>query len=109
MRHHVYRAPVVALFALVLGLTPRVHEAAAAAPARGEQTSITAKVADPVNINTADVKELMRLEGIGRKVAERIVQYREAHGPFKKAEELRRVEGVGSGVWERNRSRIVVK
>lgn len=109
MRHHVYRAPVVALFALVLGLTPRVHEAAAAAPARGEQTSITAKVADPVNINTADVKELMRLEGIGRKVAERIVQYREAHGPFKKAEELRRVKGVGSGVWERNRSRIVVK
>jgi len=71
--------------------------------------SITAKVGEPVNINTADVKELMRLEGVGRKVAERIVQYREAHGPFKQPEELRRVEGIGHGLWERNRARIVVK
>ena len=62
-----------------------------------------------VNINSADVKELMTLTGVGRKVAEKIVEYRDAHGPFKKADELRKVEGVGNGVWERNRERIVVK
>ena len=62
-----------------------------------------------VNINTADVKELMTLNGVGHKVAERIVTYREAHGPFKKAEEVRKVEGIGQGLWERNRQRIVIK
>src|SRR6266851_854610 len=59
-----------------------------------------------ININTADVKSLMTLTGVGRKVAEKIVEYRDSHGPFKKADEIRKVEGVGNGVWERNRERI---
>jgi competence ComEA-like helix-hairpin-helix protein len=64
---------------------------------------------EKVNINTADVKSLMTLTGVGRKVAEKIVEYRDSHGPFKKADEIRKVEGVGNGVWERNRERIIVK
>jgi len=75
----------------------------------GEAGKATAPVADKVNINTAGVKDLMTLEGVGRRVAEKIVQYREAHGPFRKPEEIRRVEGIGGGLWERNRERIVVK
>jgi competence protein ComEA len=55
------------------------------------------------------VKELMTLTGVGRKVAEKIVEYRDNHGPFKKADELRKVEGVGNGVWEKNRDRVVTK
>ena len=98
---------VVALFAIVPWLAPWPAEAAP--PARGESITVSAKVGEPVNINTADVKELMRLEGIGRRVAEKIVEYRDSHGPFKKAEDLRKVEGIGSRLWERNRSRIVVK
>ena len=72
-------------------------------------TTATAATHDTVNINTADVKELMALDGIGHKVAERIVEYRTAHGPFRKAEEVRKVQGVGPGLWEKNRDRIVVK
>jgi competence ComEA-like helix-hairpin-helix protein len=64
---------------------------------------------DKVNINTADVKTLMTLTGVGRKVAEKIVEYRDNHGPFKKADELRKVDGVGNGVWEKNRERVVTK
>jgi competence protein ComEA len=64
---------------------------------------------EKVNINKADVKELMTLTGVGRKVAEKIVEYRDSHGPFKKADELRKVEGVGNGLWEKNRDRIVTK
>ena len=64
---------------------------------------------DKVNINTADVKELMTLTGVGRKVAEKIVEYRDSHGPFKKVDELKKVEGVGTGVWEKNRERVVIK
>ena len=107
MRQHPHRPLIVALFAIVPWLAPPA--AAAAPPARGAETSITVKVGEPVNINTAGVKELMRLEGVSRRVAERIVQYREARGPFKQPEELRRVEGIGHGLWERNRARIVVK
>ena len=62
-----------------------------------------------ININTADVKSLMTLDGVGRKVAEKIVEYRQAHGPFKKPDDVRKVDGIGGGLWERNRERIVVK
>lgn len=84
---------------------------AGAPPARAPETSasVEAPAGPPVNINTASVKELMKLEGVGRQVAQKIVEYRVAHGPFKKPEELRKVEGVGSGLWERNRARIVIK
>src|SRR5262245_20266251 len=61
------------------------------------------------NINTADVASLMTLGGVGRKVAEKIVEYRQAHGPFKKPDDVRKVDGIGGGLWERNRERIVVK
>lgn len=62
-----------------------------------------------VNINTASVHELMTLSGIGRTVAERIVQHRETQGRFQTPDDLRKVQGVGGGLLERNRDRIVVK
>lgn len=68
-----------------------------------------ARVGDKININTAGVPELMTLDGVGRRVAEAIVQYRQQHGPFKRPEEVRRVSGIGAGLWERNRDRIVVE
>jgi competence protein ComEA len=62
-----------------------------------------------VNINTAGVKELMTLDGVGRGLAEKIVKHREAHGVFKKPADLRGVDGVAGALWEKNRARIVVK
>jgi competence protein ComEA len=79
-----------------------VTESFAASAATGDKH-------DKVNINTATAKELQTLDGVGHTVAERIVHYREEHGPFKRAEDLRKVEGIGAGLWERNRERIVVK
>jgi competence protein ComEA len=62
-----------------------------------------------VNINTAGVKELMTLEGVGRKLAEKIVEHRTANGAFRKPSDLRKVPGVDATVWEKNRDRIAVK
>jgi competence protein ComEA len=62
-----------------------------------------------VNINSADVKALMTLSGVGRKVAQRIVAHRDAHGPFKKPEDIRKVDGVTDALWEQNRARIAVR
>ena len=49
-----------------------------------------------VNINTADIPELMSLPGIGETLAERIIVYRDTHGYFQSPEELLNVEGIGS-------------
>lgn len=83
--------------------------AAPAAPLPRADSVAAAATREKVNINSASVKELMALEGVGHKLAEKIVEYRDAHGPFKKAEDLRKVEGVGGVLWEKNRERIVVK
>ena len=64
---------------------------------------------DKVNINTADVKELMTLAGVHKKTAEKIVEYRHAHGLFKKPEEVVKVDGIGHALFEKNRTRIVVE
>lgn len=95
---------------LVVALCAEVPLVEAATGTRMEPFAVATIVGTgPVNINTATVKELMTLNGIGRKVAEKIVEYRDAHGPFKKPEEIRRVDGVGAGLWEKNRDRIVIK
>jgi competence protein ComEA len=83
--------------------------AVAADVTRAETANASAAVGAKININTAGVKELMTLTGVGRSLAEKIVKYRDEHGLFKKPADLRKVEGVGGGLWEKNRERIVVK
>jgi len=65
--------------------------------------------AGKVNINTATVKELVKLKRIGLKVAERIIQYREKEGPFEKPEDIMKVKGVGMKIFAANKDRITVK
>jgi competence protein ComEA len=62
-----------------------------------------------VNINEASKAELMKLAGVGPGGAQKIIEYRDTHGPFKKAQDLEKVDGVGKGVIEKNAGRIVVK
>lgn len=65
--------------------------------------------AERININTADVKQLMTLSGVHKKTAEKIVEYRQSHGLFKKAEEVAQVDGIGHALYEKNRARIVIE
>lgn len=55
----------------------------------------TATTTAPLNLNTATVTQLESLPGIGMKVAERIVEYRQKNGGFKKVEDLMNVRGIG--------------
>jgi competence protein ComEA len=97
------------LLTLLVTLLIAAWPAEAAPPGRGAAAAATASVSGPVNINTAEVKELMTLAGVGKTVAQKIVEYRQKNGPFASPEDLRRVSGIGKGLWERNRQRIVVK
>ena len=48
-----------------------------------------------VNVNQASAVELSRLPRVGAKLAERILEHRKEHGPFKRVEDLMEVKGVG--------------
>jgi len=62
-----------------------------------------------VNINEAAKGDLMTLDGVSAAIAQKIIAYRETHGPFKRAHDLGKVDGVGKGVLEKNVGRITVK
>ena len=69
---------------------------------------VYAEESSSVNINTAGVEELTQLKGVGPSYAAKIVQYREANGPFKAPEDLMNVPGIGPRTLELNKGRIVV-
>ena len=64
--------------------------------------------AEKVNINAATADQLTALPGIGPSYAQRIVEYREKNGPFKKVEDLLNVTGIGEKTFEKIKDRITV-
>ncbi|MCH8205623.1 MAG: ComEA family DNA-binding protein [Chloroflexi bacterium] len=48
-----------------------------------------------IDINTADAKQLIDLPRIGEIIAQRIIDYRDANGPFSIVEDLLAVQGIG--------------
>jgi competence protein ComEA len=61
-----------------------------------------------VNINTATLEELDSLSGIGPALGQRIVDYREANGPFASIEDIMLVSGIGEACFEKIKARISV-
>ncbi len=53
-----------------------------------------------VNINTDSPEELEKLDGIGEKTAERIINYRKQNGDFEVIEDIMRVSGIGKKKFE---------
>jgi competence protein ComEA len=94
--------------AMVVGLALGLA-GGAGADDRPVKTDKPAKVESKVNINEATRAQLMKLSGVGPSTADRIISYRQAHGPFRRAQDLEKVEGVGKGVLEKNEGRIAVK
>jgi competence protein ComEA len=86
------------LCGLVLTGTGRGAGAAGAAPVPGGR----------VDINAASADELARLPGIGASKAKAIVEYR-SEEPFRKAEDLRKVKGIGDKLYERVKDQITVE
>ncbi len=65
--------------------------------------------AGPVDINTANAETISsELNGIGLAKARAIVEYREKYGPFKSADDLSLVKGIGDKTVELNRANIRV-
>ena len=68
-----------------------------------------AAAADAVDINSADAETLMKiLKGVGPEKAAAIVEYRQQNGPFKNADQLMQVKGIGKKLVDMNREVITV-
>jgi len=80
---------IVIAVLLALGLSVATVVAQDAPP----RSSGTASA--PINLNTASVAQHETLPGIGKATAERILEYRQKNGSFKKVEDLMNVRGVG--------------
>lgn len=79
-----------------MGLTP------------GSSPSVRGSSIDLVNVNTADSETLQTLPGIGPVLAGRIIDYRNAHGPFDTVESLMEVKGIGAATLEKLRLLITL-
>ncbi|MEO8520281.1 MAG: helix-hairpin-helix domain-containing protein [Acidobacteriota bacterium] len=69
---------------------------------------VRATPASPVNINAATAAQLQTLPGVGASTAQRILDYRQKNGGFKKIEELMNVRGVGEKSFLKLKPLIVI-
>lgn len=64
--------------------------------------------ADKISINSADEKELCKIQGVGPTTAQKIVEYRTANGPFTKIEDIMKVKSIGKGKFEKIKEQIII-
>ncbi|MFC6346744.1 helix-hairpin-helix domain-containing protein [Vagococcus carniphilus] len=64
--------------------------------------------AGKVNLNQAEKDELMTLNGVGEKKAEKIIEYREENGSFKSIDDLKNVNGIGEKTFESLKESITI-
>lgn len=50
----------------------------------------------PININKASQEELVKLPGIGEKIAAQLIEYRYRYGDFRTLDDLKKVKGIGA-------------
>jgi competence protein ComEA len=90
------------------GAAPPGGSAAGGPAAGGPAGSAGAAAGAPVNLNTATVQQLDALPGIGPVLAQRILDWRTAHGRFASVDQLREVTGIGPSRFDDLRPLVTV-
>jgi competence protein ComEA len=87
---------------------PRKGEAEPQPPISGGESGGEEPAGALVNVNTATAAELETLPRIGPAMAQRIIEYREANGPFGSIEDIQNVPGIGPATFEGLKDLITV-
>ena len=98
----------IALISSASACTKRSH-ATPPVPASASAKTATTKTANQININTASLKELEALPGIGEGLAARIVEHREKYGRFRRIEHLMMVRGISDARFRALRHLVTVE
>jgi competence protein ComEA len=64
--------------------------------------------AQPIDINRATATELTAIPGVGKVLAQRIVEFREQNGPFRRVEDLLKIKGIGEKSFQKIRAYVKV-
>jgi comEA protein len=86
----------------------KINSSAASVATVSRSSSKASTLNSPININTADQKELTQLPGIGEVISQRIIDYRTEYGNFDSTLELQNVKGIGPKVFEKIRNLVTV-
>jgi len=69
---------------------------------------VSAQEQGKININTATVEELVQLDRVGPRYAEKIIAFRQENGPFRSIDEITNVDGIGPSTYEQIKALITV-
>ncbi|MGM0410529.1 MAG: helix-hairpin-helix domain-containing protein [Bacillota bacterium] len=61
-----------------------------------------------ININKSTIKKLIKIKGIGKSKAKKIIEYRNKNGFFKKKRDIKNVKGIGDKIFDKIRDKIEV-
>ena len=65
-------------------------------------------VIEKVNINTADMVQLMQLPGVGEGTAKKIIDYRNSNGQFETVDQLKSIPGIGDKKYEKMKDMLTI-
>jgi competence protein ComEA len=91
-----------------LPTAPAGDPAAAGTAPAGTRVPVAPSTTNRLNINTATVDQLVALPRIGPALAQRIVDYRAAHGAFRAIEDIMQVAGIGPATFAQIKDLITV-
>jgi competence protein ComEA len=93
----------------LLALMVTLPLAGIAGQTKAASTDTKAAVASAtVNVNKASAQELQAIKGVGPVLADRVIAYRNEHGPFQKQEDLLNVRGIGQPTFEKMKDQITL-